>query len=232
MDAIKFNTLILSIAIILIGCGRPTTSNPQDKNSLFLSPIIEGGSPFEDSEQGVAYRVCFALRAKRFHYQNLDGSHQSKSLSFTNSIKNCEQTIIHKEDIELNFSKDGDLLEYQYQNSNKLFYGPLTDKQGLLGPVCEKVLKGEISTNVFTKNNQAYEVSFFSQMNTDGVLIKFGEENPENEFQYLPIMAHYYYVLTDTTVSGDMLGIIYKAEEVKSCENGSQIVETISSKDL
>lgn len=229
---VKSSLIFITTLLMLISCGKPSTTNPEDKSLLFASPILEGGSPFADREQGIAYRVCFALRAKRFHYHSSDAPEEAKLFTFQNTIRQCDNSEEIRDDIEVKFRKNNDDIEYAYQNMTKLFYGPLTDTQGLLAPVCEKILKGETSTNVFVSEQSAYEVTFFSQLNGDGVLIKFGEVNPENEFQFKSSLAHYYYVLTDTTVSGDMLGIIHKAEEVKLCDNGLKQIETVSSKDL
>lgn len=225
---------ILFIAIVLLfwGCGRPGGVNPADKTSIFTSAIIDGGTPLDEISQGIAYRVCFALRAKRFHYQSTDLNGESRVFRFENSETRCDLSEENLEDIEFSFQKDGDQLVYSYTADKKLFYGPLTDKQGLLSPVCEKILKGETSTNVFVADNNAYEVFFFSNLGSDGVMIKFGTVDPNNEFQFNIDRAHYYYILTDTTVSGDMLGLVHKAEEVSNCKGSGQRIQTVLSKDL
>ena len=226
------NYFLIFISLILVSCGQGGGDNPEDKTQLFVAPIVEGGNPLVGSEKGVAYRICFALRAKRFQYQNSEQADDSRVFSFKHQSISCDGFTEEKEDIEVKFNKDQDDLSYAYLSSNKLFYGPLTDTQGYLSSVCHKILKGETATNVFVENKKAYEISFFSQMNGDGVRLRFGEIDKNNEFQFLTKNVHFYYVLTETTVSGDMLGLIHRAEDIKNCDNGAREVEIIQSKDL
>lgn len=218
--------------LLLVSCGQGGIENPEDRTQLFVAPIVEGGNPIVGLEKGVAYRICFALRAKRFQYQNSEQADDSKVFSFKSKSVNCDGFSEDKEDIEVKFNKENEDLSYSYLSRNKLFYGPLTDTQGYLSPLCDKILKGETATNVYVENKKAYEISFFSQLNGDGVRLKFGEIDKNNEFQFLTKNVHYYYVLTETTVSGDMLGLIHKAENIKTCDNGAQEVDIIQSKDL
>lgn len=224
--------LTFVILLVLTACGRPGTTHPEDRTTLLTGAFVDGGDPLSTQNQGIAYRVCFALRAKRFHYQGMEDRNDAKQFRFEMSSETCQGQSLKKGESEFTFKKDENGLEYDYSSDHQLFYGPLTDKQGLLSPLCEKILKGETTTNTFITENYAYEVSFFTKLEGDGVLIRFGAVDPTNEFQYNPTHAHYYHILTDTTVSGDMLGLIHRAEEVSSCEGNQTQSEIIQLLDL
>ena len=223
--------IFLFIIFLYASCGpREGALSEEDVlRESFSTEIQAGGQPFNESERAIAVRICSAYRRKADVFRTrLLGN----AFNFSVTKMGCDgversanlQTRLLDRPSGLTFEGnfEGRVNAPSTPEITRLEI-PLvqTDIIGALASICTSLSQNLAPVDVIEiSNNQRMEITFNSQAG-DGYLVRFAaqviDDNPATADPFIVNRVEQYYVETNVTASGELLGLVSRINISERC---------------
>lgn len=222
--AFSFKVILLGCVIAFTSCGRERS--PVDDKIDFNATVSAGGNALSDSELAVALRICYAFRSKKTEFR---ANKINSAFSFEVKYRACGDTLFRPtEVIDTTLKQVFESSPMIYDASSELRYlkEVQTHMDGHLSEICDQVIKGETPLNVEeTSLSEIRQFQFTSTLG-DGYQINYAKRASTNVSDYDVYKIEKYKVLTNSSVSGDLLGLVSEFERFEEC-SGSNDPQTL-----
>ncbi len=178
MGSWRQKTLFFIFTISLLSCGRENGLGLKNKD-IFIKPNLNYQRKMTNEEMNIALRICYALKTKRIHYK---ANRNGQRLNYSREEKKCGQVEeLSKFSTVLLVPNNGPMI-YQSEDNGFFIKEVPTDLNFPLGPICNKLFKGEkmeIVHQVSDLSKLQYE--FKSRDGKDLVYMYYGIQDLKNK---------------------------------------------------
>lgn len=210
----KITTIIF--ALILSSCGNGN-NGPIEAGNIGLGQELSGTSALEGNSKETALRICYAYRSKRIGFRT---NHLDASFSFSVSNRPCESSESNKTiSVTLKEVLQSQPMTFDSSERSLTYFSTVnTDEDGNLASICEKLLKGDNSTNKISESGGVLKIAEFSVGTASDHYTVL--EATENGDTYTVQKRTVYYVQTANQTS-PQVGDDYNIEHQEACPDGS-----------
>ncbi|MCP4913313.1 MAG: hypothetical protein GY909_09345 [Oligoflexia bacterium] len=212
--------VLLLACLLASSCGRER--KPVDDTVDFNATVTAGGNALSDSELAVALRICYAYRSKKTEFR---ANKINSAFAFDVKYRACGDTLFRpteRLDTTLKQVFESSPMIYDVSTDLRYLNEVQTHMDGHLSEICDQVIKGETPLNVEEISLSEVKQFSFSSTLGDSYQISFAKRASTNVSDYDVYKIERYKVLTNSSVSGDLLGLVSEFERYEECSGSSE----------